>query len=279
MKERTPDLLTAVDTISPGSFKRGSRYTTWRPKGSGDHLLIYTKSGKGYCETKTGELISLKSGSIALWEPDAWQAYGTDQELGTWSILWAHFKPRPHWLAWLRWSERAPGLRLLQLAQPQSIQLEKALENTLSLSRTSLPFATERAMNAFERALLEIQSAGEEHAASRWDPRIRSIVEWLATLPRKDHECNALARRCGLSPSRFAHLFREETGTTPQQMLEKNRMDVAGQLLLKTRLDIQEIAHEVGYDDALYFSRRFKRFHGKSPSEYRLTDAGLDSTQ
>ena len=40
-------------------------------------------------------------------------------------------------------------------------------------------------------------------------------------------------------------------------------------LLLNTEYNINEIAQIVGYDNALYFSRMFKKIKGISPSEYR----------
>jgi len=267
--KRTPDHHTNIEIIAPGSFERGYGYHTWRPMGSGDFLLIFTRSGLGYADSKSKNRIQLEPNTVALWETNSWQSYGTDKTVGKWNILWTHFNPRPHWRTWMRWPERYPGFRMLQLPTPHSDQLTTALETTLSLARADLPFAQELAMNAFERALLEIHRADSQLPGSRMDPRIRNVVEWLATLPRTGIDSTALAQRSGLSPSRFAHLFRDETGSTPQQMLENNRMKVATQLLRQTQLNIQEIAHEIGYEDALYFSRRFRHCQGTSPSSYR----------
>jgi AraC family transcriptional regulator of arabinose operon len=46
-------------------------------------------------------------------------------------------------------------------------------------------------------------------------------------------------------------------------------MQVASRLLRLTSLTIQEVAGEVGYDDPFYFSNRFRRYSGKSPSQFR----------
>lgn len=260
---------TQVELIGPGAMLNSSGYTTWRPDGSGDCLLIYTRAGQGYCRTKLGENIALTPGSVALWEIGAWQDYGTDNAVGAWNIIWAHFTPRPHWRPWMSWTERAPGTRLLDLPPVHRQPVDEAMDDALRLARAALPLALERAMNALERALLEIHAAANELPGSGMDPRIRRIVEYLATLPREAYDSAALARRCGLSESRFAHVFREQTGATPQRMLEQNRLRVAAQLLRDTRLDIQEIAREVGYEDPFYFSKRFRAHHGKSPRNYR----------
>jgi AraC-like DNA-binding protein len=78
-----------------------------------------------------------------------------------------------------------------------------------------------------------------------------------------------LARAVNLSVSRFAHLFREQLGVSPQQFVERRRLDAACRLLELTRRSIASIAAEVGYPDPLYFSTRFRRHTGTSPSDYR----------
>ena len=66
-------------------------------------------------------------------------------------------------------------------------------------------------------------------------------------------------------------LFKKEVGITPLEYMTRLRMKKAGAML--TALDprnhsIAEVAHMCGYDDALYFSRVFKKAYGVSPSAY-----------
>jgi len=68
----------------------------------------------------------------------------------------------------------------------------------------------------------------------------------------------------------MAHLFREQIGVPPRQYLEELRLQRAAQLLRSTGLPVGEIAAETGYANAFYFSSRFRKMFGKSPSEYRL---------
>jgi AraC-like DNA-binding protein len=51
--------------------------------------------------------------------------------------------------------------------------------------------------------------------------------------------------------------------------LLKLRMERA-KLLLQEQLTIEQVASSVGFTDALYFSKQFKKWSGSSPSEYRL---------
>ena len=103
----------------------------------------------------------------------------------------------------------------------------------------------------------------------RTDPRVRRAMDYLAANLRQPFRLETLARHCGLSVSRLAHLFKTGAGTSPQQFFEQQRMWHAGQLLRLTGLPVAEVAVEVGYDDPFYFSNRFRRYAGKSPTQFR----------
>ena len=64
-------------------------------------------------------------------------------------------------------------------------------------------------------------------------------------------------------------LFKDITGTSPQEYLLDYRIRRACTLLKETSLPVSDIARSVGYDDALYFSRLFKQRKKKTPTQYR----------
>ena len=82
-----------------------------------------------------------------------------------------------------------------------------------------------------------------------------------------------LACRAHLSKNYFIKLFKRQTNVTPQQLLDTLRMQKAAHLLKYSELSITEIAAAVGYDDPLYFSRRFRKRTGRSPSRFRAEEA------
>ena len=75
--------------------------------------------------------------------------------------------------------------------------------------------------------------------------------------------------RSYLSTSYFSRLFRDETGCSIIQMLQKYRMDAARELLENTVYTIEEVASRVGYFDLKHFYRIFHRHNGCTPGEYR----------
>jgi AraC family transcriptional regulator of arabinose operon len=78
-----------------------------------------------------------------------------------------------------------------------------------------------------------------------------------------------LAQQVNLSRSRFAHLFREQTGVPPGRYLRDFRLDRARVLLETTFLSIKEVMAAVGLNDPSHFSRDFQHAFGASPREWR----------
>ena len=87
-----------------------------------------------------------------------------------------------------------------------------------------------------------------------------------------------LAAGTHLSSSRFAHLFRDETGCAPGEFLLALRMHRARVLLERTFLSIKEVMALVGCNDASHFARDFRRHHGMAPSAWRATRVSPDAS-
>jgi len=84
-----------------------------------------------------------------------------------------------------------------------------------------------------------------------------------------------LAAQYGYSEAHFSRSFRARTGLSPLAFLIQTRLRHAQHALRHTAMRIEEVARLVGYEDALYFSRLFRRRMGTSPREFRaraLTD-------
>lgn len=249
-------------------FRRGRSYATWRPGGSGDWLLIYTAGGSGRIVTPTGEFAT-QPGEGLLYAPGDYQDYGTSPAAGRWHLLWTHFRPRAGWHPWLTWPRNA-GVRHLALPSGEvRSAFVSAMQRMIRAYRRRLPDADDFAANALEEALLWAHVAVSRGDWLRLDPRVRKAMDYLAANVRQPFRLEALARHCGLSVSRLAHLFTREAGVSPQRFFEEQRIQRASQLLRVTGLGVAEIAAEVGYDDPFYFSNRFRRHAGRSPTQYR----------
>jgi transcriptional regulator GlxA family with amidase domain len=99
------------------------------------------------------------------------------------------------------------------------------------------------------------------------------ICRTLATMQReiaRPLRLTALAKQVNLSPSRFAHLFRRETGQSPARYLHDLRVDCALMLLYDSTLSIKEVMALVGFNDPSHFTRDFAERHSVTPTEFRM---------
>ncbi|MCR5216590.1 MAG: response regulator [Lachnospiraceae bacterium] len=85
----------------------------------------------------------------------------------------------------------------------------------------------------------------------------------------KDLILDEVSRQMQISPYYFSKLFRKKTGSTFIEYVTNVRMEHAKDLLRNTNKSMKEISIEVGYSDANYFSRTFKKNVGVTPSEYK----------
>lgn len=78
-----------------------------------------------------------------------------------------------------------------------------------------------------------------------------------------------VASKVHISLYYLSHLFKEKLGITFLEHLTRIRMEEACTLLITTEENIRDIAAHVGYDDAGYFSKAFKRRMKSTPLAYR----------
>ena len=94
------------------------------------------------------------------------------------------------------------------------------------------------------------------------------IAEAIARL-RKNFDqplhIEAFARELGMSVSGFHHHFRAVTAMSPLQFQKQLRLQEARRLMLGEGLDAASAGYRVGYDDASYFNREYKKLFGAPP--------------
>lgn len=98
--------------------------------------------------------------------------------------------------------------------------------------------------------------------------RIKSAMEYIAQHAHKKLSVQAVAKRVAMSPSHFAHRFREIASVSPMRYQKHVRMERARELLLHEGLRSGLIAERVGYLSEAQFTRDFKRQFGLAPSAY-----------
>ena len=101
------------------------------------------------------------------------------------------------------------------------------------------------------------------------DYRIRKALLYINEHAMENPKVDDIARRVGLSRSRFFEQFRRCVGTSPQHYLDCSRVTIATRLLSTTNRPLIELADELGYGNHSNFTRFFTQHVGVSPSEFR----------
>lgn len=164
---------------------------------------------------------------------------------------------------------------------------KKAIE-VRALDYLLKPGADEEIVNVLEEAFRICDKAENERLG---DASARKSQEWMAQEPYEDKEQGTLigeitayigkhyiddialqdiAGFLGYSDVYFCKLFKQNFGKNFITYLNEYRMNKAKELLSNPMINIKDVGQKVGYRDANYFTRLFKRIVGVTPSEYRI---------
>lgn len=101
------------------------------------------------------------------------------------------------------------------------------------------------------------------------DAVIGQCQVWIAEHYEEPSPVSAMMQRSGLSERTFKRRFQRATGMAPLEYVHTIRLEEAKQLLETTDQPVERIAREVGYDDAAFFGRLFRRKVRLTPAQYR----------
>ena len=94
-------------------------------------------------------------------------------------------------------------------------------------------------------------------------------ISWLDNNYSRHISVDMLVARIGYGRTHFFNLFKKWTGLSPNDYLVRLRIQKAGRLLATSKLPVKDIAKSVGFRDAGFFARAFKRYTGITPTSAR----------
>lgn len=101
------------------------------------------------------------------------------------------------------------------------------------------------------------------------DPRLQHIMDFIQRSPGVNLSLSTLAAYLHVSSSRCSHLVKELSGRSLHELILDERMRRAKHLLCSSERSAQEIADIIGFSDAFYFNKVFKRATGLPPGRFR----------
>lgn len=115
------------------------------------------------------------------------------------------------------------------------------------------------------RASEEMENARVRHSATT------GIADYLRQNYAQPQSLDSISQRFGYTPQYLSSLFHKDTGMTIQTFLQRLRIEEACRLMGQEGRSLTELAQAVGYTDAKYFSKIFRKHKGMSPREYRAS--------
>jgi transcriptional regulator GlxA family with amidase domain len=145
----------------------------------------------------------------------------------------------------------------------------------LSLYLLSRAVDLETAMQVAKMNLIDWHHAGQQPYARLVrtrqvdDPVIAECQTWIAKRPTVEAPVASMVRLSGLPERTFKRRFQKAVGMTPLEYVHAIRLEEAKKLLETTDDTLDRLAERVGYEDATFFSRLFRRSVGLTPAQYR----------
>ncbi len=233
------------------------------------YLIHYILSGKGIYKTD-GRIYHLSQGDAFLIRPNTLIYYEADR-YHPWTYTWIGF---------------------------QGIKMEEYFKRTSLLEEPCFHYEKDDRVRLCHEKMFEAYNLPENR-----DLMMNSILyEYLyllaskfprKSIPTKEKKISYVEEALRYIESNYAQtvniqviasylniertylyrLFKDITGSSPQEYLLDYRIRRACTLLKETSLPINDIARSVGYSDALYFSRLFRQKKNTTPTEYRKNAA------
>ena len=250
------------ETCSPGH--------AYGPSGRDEYIIHFVISGKGIFTTH-GITYHLKANEMFLIRPDEDIFYQADTE-DPWSYFWIGFNGimTKKLLNSCGFSKKSPVLPIA------NIETVKSLVSQI-LDASHLTFSHELKRKAFLLALFSylIDSHQDLNASSKnkYERNSNTYVVQAIDYIKQHHSLGInvsdIADYIGISRAYLNRTFQKELGISVQRFLVDFRMHKAANLLVSSNSSINEIADAVGYDDALAFSKAFKKKFNFSPKNFR----------
>jgi AraC-like DNA-binding protein/mannose-6-phosphate isomerase-like protein (cupin superfamily) len=224
----------------------------WGPRTILDYELVYIESGN-FSYQEDSKTLVLRPDQCLLIPPDT--EHVLREAAGKEGLIsCVHLDPPED----LKRPEQITGCR----SQPSiSVLFRQIITEFAGAS----PWRDELLSSLARTIWLSLLNACEGEAGRLWE-RTKAMLKYLDQHLYENAGRKDLATRFNLTPEHVNAIFREELNTTPTNYVNRQRIYHAYRLLTEQGYSVKEAAEAVGFCDAFYFSKLFKRIIGTSPA-------------
>ena len=98
---------------------------------------------------------------------------------------------------------------------------------------------------------------------------IKEMIIFIQKNYQRELSLGEISAQGGVGKTKCTEIFKRYTKMTPIEYLKSYRIEKAAVLLEETDVSISDIAYEVGFSGASYFSEMFRQVTGYTPLKYR----------
>ncbi len=249
-----PDIVCVTDLLIPPGEPIGEMYETevrW--------MRAAWDAGATLCSSCSGALLLARTGLLDGHDATSHWAYC--------DMLTREY-PRTRWHAERGLVVSGPKQRLLMAGSGVAWHM-------LALALIARFASPEAAMQVARVYLFDVnETSALAHAsltrgARAQDPLVAHCQLWAASNYRGESPVSQLVALSGVPERTFKRRFTLATGMSPIEYIHTLRLEEAKQMLESTNLPVEAVAVEVGYQDASFFSRLFRRKVALTPAQYR----------
>lgn len=256
-----PESLVLLPAFAKIVCEPGWRWAR-REKPMANYDLFYVWSGEGEVEVN-GTHYEVGKGSCFLFRPGDYTS-ATHQPQRPLVLTYIHFAVNES-------IDVVPNrYRMLN----DTVDFEYMLSRYVRLFLVQTYAAQEEAQLILKQLMIHLlrednQLPVEKKASNQLTEAIHEVANFIRQNPSIAHRVEDLAVRAQLSPRYFSMKFKELIGMSVQTYMIRTRIERAQHLLMHAGMNVTEVADALGYRDIFFFSRQFKQYTGRSPSEIR----------
>tara|TARA_R110001599_G_scaffold146321_9_gene329476 strand:+ start:4265 stop:5401 length:1137 start_codon:yes stop_codon:yes gene_type:complete len=234
-------------------------------------LLLFAERGACRLLHAGGEIVLGSNGpALLLLPPESDVVLQRISGAGRCSVFSSAFFPPQRWMPWLLEADSVTPPQPLQVSEPRIAgYFAESFRRIIDIAHAGGRQGRALHLNLLEHMLLLREELVPRDDTTRLDRRVLAARDFLLAHYQEKTTVEQVARAAGAAPSTLTALFKSQMGENIMRWRDQLRMGRARELLQGTELPIKVIAAEVGYDDPMFFSRRFKQLTGWSPSQLR----------
>lgn len=230
--------------------------------GRNDYYLIYVIKGILKGKNPDGEA-TIKAGELVVMPPKKWYCIDcyADETVYFFCVHFTGYQAEE--------KLKKYGISVFPSVNKLSAdnQVQKRFKSIFDAFLQEDEYLSEELSCLLERLFVEI-ARGIKNKKSEKTPLSKSL-RYINEYYTSEIRTTNLAKMENMCMTAYNKAFKNQFGKSPVNYIISLRMQLAMELLETSDISIKEISFMCGYDDFNYFTRLFKQYVGKTPSEYR----------